>query len=566
MFNINYLKQVGKFWFIPLVLIVFSSCTDVDETINSQVTPDQFFQNEQQFTSALGDAYAILGTGGGSAPGFGGHNGFTSMYEISADQVLIPHKGPDWFDGGQWLRMHQHEFKYDEASINGTWLFMFSGINSSNRLIAQFERLIEDGSVDEELATGFIAELEVLRSFYYLKLLDAFGNVPILTSFEGVEDPANNSNFQAGRTEVFEFVEKSITDNLDKLSTDVGSTVGRMNKFVAHMMLARLYMNAEVYIEEPKWQEALDQLNAVEDGGYSLADNYSANFVTNNSGSPEIIFAVPYDNVNLTGFNLHQMTLHYQQQAKFQMQSQPWNGYSTLSEFYNSHIDPEQNLGPEGDVIGLDGLPTEGVLDDRLANFSVGLQEDNSGNVITDASFATTNDASDVQRGTVDESPKLRLTPKLDELEPNANRQAGARITKYEIEPGALPDLNNDFVIYRYADVLLLKAEALMRLNSENDPMALQYVNQIRERAGVTPFTNLTFDKLLAERGREMFYEVTRRSDLIRFDGKEGATRFNDTWTFKDEVSGDYRNVFPIPQDQLEANSNLFQNPEYTGR
>jgi len=562
MFNINHLKKAGKYWFIPLVLIVFSSCTDVEETINTEVTPDQFFQNEQQFTSALGDAYAILGTGGGSAPGFGAHNGLTSMYEVSGDQVLIPHRGPDWFDGGQWLRMHQHQFQVDEVSINNAWVFMFSGINSSNRLIAQFERLIEDGSVDEELATGFIAELEVLRAFYYMQLLDTFGNVPVLTSFEGVEDPPNNSNFQAGRTEVFNFVESSVTENLDKLSTDVGATFGRMNKFVGHMMLARLYMNAEVYIGEPMWEEALEQLNLVSEGGYSLADSYSANFATNNSGSPEIILAIPYDNVNLTGFNLGQMTLHYQQQSTFQLQSQPWNGYSTLSEFYNSHIDPEQNPGPQGEVIGLDGQPTTGTLDDRLSNFSAGQQVSATGDPIEDASFEVTNDESDEQRGTVDEDPVVVLTPELDELEPNANRQAGARILKYEIEQGALPDLNNDFIIYRYADVLLLKAEARMRMNSENDAMALQYVNRIRERAGVQGFETLTFDKLLAERGREMFYEITRRSDLIRFEGKEGETRFNDSWRFKD-VSPEFRNVYPIPLDQLESNPNLNQNPGY---
>jgi len=556
-------KKAGLYWFIPLVLILFSSCTDLDETINTQVTPDQFFQNEQQFVSALGDAYAILGTGPGSAPGFGGHNGFTSFYEVSSDQVVIPHRGPDWFDGGQWLRMHQHTFQTDEVSFNGGWVFMFSGINSSNRLITQFESLLEEGSVDEELATNFIGELEVLRSFYYLQLLDTFGNVPILRSFDAPENPANNPNFQAGRTELFNFIDSTVTANIDRLSTDVGATFGRINKFVAHMMLARMYMNAEVYIGEEMWDEAITQLDLVAEGGFSLADNYSANFVTNNQNSPEIIFAIPYDNVNLLGFNLGQMTLHYQQQSTFQLQAQPWNGYSTLSEFYNSHIDPELNPGPQGPVIGLDGQETTGTLDERRLNFSAGLQLSAGGAPIQDASFEVTNDESDVERGTVDEDPVVVLSPELDELEPNANRQAGARIVKYEIEQGALPDLNNDFILYRYGDVLLLKAEALMRSNGDMG-LALDLVNQIRNRANVDAWTmeDLTLENLLAERGREMFYEVTRRSDLIRFKGDMGETKFNDPWRFKNQ-SESFRNVFPIPRDQMEANPNLTQNPGY---
>lgn len=554
----------SRYWFLPILLFLFFSCTDLDESIQTQVTPDQFFQNERQFVSALGDAYTILGTGGGSAPGYGGHNGFTSIQEVSSDEALIPHRGPDWFDGGVWLRTHRHTFQTDETAINNAWVFLFAGVNSSNRLITQFNSLIEDGSVDPELANDFIAELEVLRSLFYLNLLDTFGNVPIIRNFEITEQPGNNPDFQAGRTELFNFIETTIKENIDKLSTDVSATFGRMNQFVAHMMLAKLYMNAEVYVGEPMWDEAITQLDAVADGGYSLADNYRANFVTNNSNSPEIILAIPYDKVQLQGFNLGQMTLHYQQQSTFQLDSQPWNGYATMGAFYNSHIDPEENPGPQGEVLGLDGLPTTGTLDDRIVNYSAGLQRTPSGEPIQDASFRVTNDASDEQRGTVDDDPVVVLRPQLDELEPNTNREAGARILKYEIEQGALPDLSNDFVIYRYADVLLLKAEALMRSTGiENNQQARDLVNQVRNRAGVDDFQTLTFEKLLAERGREMFYEVVRRQDLIRFDGDEGGeTAFNDPWRFKG-ITPATANVFPIPLDQIEANPNLNQNPGF---
>ncbi len=122
--------------------------------------------------------------------------------------------------------------------------------------------------------------------------------------------------------------------------------------------------------------------------------------------------------------------------------------------------------------------------------------------------------------------------------------------------------MSNDFVVYRYADVLLLKAEALWRQSPGNGE-ALALVNQIRTRSGVDPFDALNAERLLAERGRELFWEQVRRQDLIRFAGTNGGeTQYNDPWKFKD-VSGSFRNVAPIPTAQLQANPNLVQNPGY---
>lgn len=122
--------------------------------------------------------------------------------------------------------------------------------------------------------------------------------------------------------------------------------------------------------------------------------------------------------------------------------------------------------------------------------------------------------------------------------------------------------MNNDFPLFKYSDVSMMKAEALWRINS-NSNEALILINQIRQRAGVEPFDNLTAEKLLAERGREFYIENWRRQDLIRFEGQSGGvTRFNDPWWEKD-ISESYRNVYPIPRPQLEANPNLTQNPGY---
>lgn len=538
------------------LLFVLSSCTDLDETINSEVTSEQFFQTDQEFISALGDAYNPLTI-------WGQHNGWTSMNHTSSDEGVITQKGTDWEDGGIWIRMQRHTYLWDDAEINNGWTSLFSGVNNANRLIFQFESLVESGDVSEEDAASFIAELKAVRAFYYYMLLDGWGNVPIVDSFEDApENPANSQTFQEGRTAVFEFVESELLNSVDLVSDDVNATYGRVNKFVVHMLLAKLYMNAEVYTGVERYDDAITQLDAIIDSGnYSLVSNYADNFATNNSGSPELMFVVPYDRVFLTGFNLHHMTLHYQNQATFNLQEQPWNGYAAMEEAYTRHIDPQSNPGPQGEVWGVEATSTEqgldriqGTLDDRLANFVVGPQFDSQGNRLEDAS-ATSADPN----GT-----PLTLTPEIIELAPNGLRQGGARVGKFEYEAGATPDLSNDYPIFRYADVLLMKAEALWRTNQQPGE-ALRLVNLIRNRAGVDDYSSLDADKLIDERGREMFWEVTRRQDLIRFDGINGGeTRFNDPWSFKD-VSPPEKNVFPIPRDQLEANENLFQNPSYEG-
>lgn len=533
---------------IPAFLMV--SCTDLTENVNNEVTVDNFFQTDEEFISALGDAYGPLTS-------YGGNTASTVLNEVTSDEIVVTQKGADWEDGGVWIRLHRHTFRPSDDVINNTWNDFFSGVANANRLIFQFESVVESGDVSEEDANAFIAELRALRAFYYYMLLDNFGNVPIVTSFE--QDPSETAqpseNFQEGRQAVFDFVESELLEVVDLVDEDVSGTIGRVNKWVAHMTLAKLYLNAEVYTGTARWDDVVTHTNAIIDSGnYNLMANYADNFSVDNTGSPEHIFTIPFDEVFLQGFNLHMMTNHILSQPAFDFGSQPWNGFQTMTDFYGSYIDPEQNPGPQGDVVGLDpeGSMVTGTVDERLDNFLVGPLLDLEGNQITDAGVLSSDP----------DGPPITHTPYINELAPDGWRQAGARIAKYEMEIGLSgQQMNNDMVLYRYADVLLMKAEALWRMN-QNDQTALMLVNQIRERANVDPFNSLDADKLLAERGRELFWEIVRRQDLIRFDGEAEETRFNDSWWEKGP-SDPNRNVFPVPQNQLEANSNLVQNPGY---
>jgi len=537
------------------------SCTDLSEKINNEVPASRFFQNEEEFISALGDAY---GPFAGSAStgffpaGYGGAFGITALHEVTTDEIVVPQRGADWEDGGRWIRLHRHSFNRDEQSINESWITYFTGVNNVNRLIFQFENVLQDGNADPELAEIFISELRAVRAFYYLLLIDNFGNVPIVSSFDNApEDPSQpSSDFQEGRIAVFEFIESELLDIVDKVDTRISSTIGRINKWVVHTLLTRLYLNAEVYTKIPRWEDAIFHADQViNSDNYSLLDNYANIFRIENTGASEHIFTIPYDEVFLPGFNLIHSTHHIGGgQDAFNLGSSPWGGYSAVSEFYASYIDSEQNPGPQGPVIGLDPLGTEtvGTVDDRLINFFTGPLIDQQGNQVRDQA---------VEEFDPDGAP-ITYTPHINTLAPDGLRQAGARIHKYEVEIGLSgSNMNNDFVVMRYAEILLSKAEALWRLNPGSGE-ALVLVNEIRRRAGVDPFESLDADKILAERGREHFFEHLRRTDLIRFAGKEGETRFNDSWWEKD-VSPSFVNVFPIPTDQLEANSNLVQNPGF---
>jgi hypothetical protein len=351
-----------------------------------------------------------------------------------------------------------------------------------------------------------------------------------------------------------------VETELNAVIADLDASVGgnayaRVNQATAWAALAKLYINAEVYSggATTEWAKAINAVDQVETFGYSLEGLYSSNFKQENSGSTENIFVVPYDKVFAQGFNWPMMTLHYASQSVFEFTEQPWNGYATVEEFYNSYIDTVNNPGTTGAVWS--GLATpdpsdltkpngRGTLDSRLSNFLVGPQ------LLPDNTQA--------QDPAADEDDPdgagLNFTPESNVIYPNGWRQGGARIGKYSYEQGGTNSMSNDFVIFRWGDMKLIRAEANLRLG--NDALALAEVNEIRVRAEVTPFTALTLDNLLAERGREMFAELSRRQDLIRFG------KFDDAWWEKEESTSTY-NVFPIPQPQLDVNSTLVQNPGY---
>ena len=331
-------------------------------------------------------------------------------------------------------------------------------------------------------------------------------------------NPTNNT-----RAEVFAFIEKSIKDNMALLpKTDTKTTI---NYYTAHAMLAKLYINAEVYTGSPKWAEAEAAADSVINGGkFSLSANFFSNFSTRNGGSTENILTLPYDENNAQGFNIAQMTLHYLSQNTYNLQEQPWNGYASLEEFYNKFDNADAR---KASFIAGPQFASDGVT--RLKDISA---------------EATDPDGQD-----------LTFTPTINMLGPNAFRQAGVRIGKFEFASGAGANLSNDYPLIRLADIILIKGEAALRQGKT--AAALTAVNQIRKRAGMAELTSVTLDQIFDERGFEMFAEASRRTDMIRFG------KWSQPWWEKG-TSEPHRTLFPIPLQQINANPNLKQNPGYS--
>ncbi len=537
---------------VLLLMGVSLSCTNLDEDLYSEVTPDTFFKNQDQFVSALGAAYTSLYDYG--------NGDFRKLQENTTDEMVTPTRGQDWDDGGTLRRLHLHSWNLEDPSIGGGWSFCFGGVNSCNRLIYTFQTLVEEGNVEQADADAFIAELKVLRAFYYYQLIDLYGNVPIVTDFAD----ANPTPSTAPRQEVFDFVRAELDENVPKLSKTVDiSTYGRMNYYVGKMLQAKLYLNAEIFTGNPMWDESIAACDEIINAGaYTLEANYFTNFNVNNQVSKEFIWAIPYDEVFAKGFNLGVETLSYASQATYNFNYQPWNGFCSLQEFYNSHDDQDVRKGEEGTVDG----PTQ-----VRGNFVAGYQYTSGGEKLLDPGA----DADDP------DGPWINYSPYINELGPQSWRQVGARIGKWEFENGGNVDMNNDFAIYRYAETLLIKAEALWRKSGNPaDALALSLVNQIRSRAGVDDLTTLdgpvSFDAegpmvaggaLYNEIGREMFAENIKRPVLIRF----GLFTQVSKWALPDKIAGEvpleaeYTKLFPVPRGQLNANPNLKQNPGYSG-
>ena len=506
------------------LLALAPACTDLTEVPQSAITPENFYRNAEEALGGLASVYAQLRATNGD---------YYEVSEISTDEMVVPTRGQDWYDNGQWLDIHRQTFTANSpaglANINGVWVSLFTGVARANVVLHGISSASFAGK------PTMVAELRFLRAFYYYGLMDMFGGVPIVCEEAGnplcsgieIGERARNT-----RAEVFDFIESELKAARPDLPASWPAGMnGRVTQGAVDALLASIYLNAQVFTGtvttaglQPgaaRWQDAYNAANAViTSGQYQLATNWFKNFTADNNTSPEIIFAVKYAPVTDLGNVYLMKILHYNQ---YSGSNAPWNGFATLADTYAAF-----NAGDARKNIFLAG---------NQVNLVTGQQAyDRQGN-------------------------PLYFDPNIPDVTA-ASEGAGVRIAKWPVDPAHVnQDAGNDYAWFRLGEMYLIRAEAANELG--NSAQAIADINTLRARVfnppqPIAPAGQQAIrDAILQERLFELTAEGKRRQDLIRFGKYTSGTWYAKT------TSTPYRILFPIPQTQIETNPKLEQNPGY---
>ncbi|TDN83053.1 putative outer membrane starch-binding protein [Salegentibacter sp. 24] len=460
-----------------------------------------------------------------------------ALQEVTSDELVVPTRGTDWGDNGVWRTLHQHTWDATHRFVLNTW-------NNFNSSVYSLTEIIETPSATPQQ----IAEAKTLRAFSMFWIIDLFGQVP----FRGVDEGPSVSPSVMNRTEAFNFALTDLQEALPDLPTSgPGADTDRASKALAHFLLAKMYLNKHIFTgtgtaAPEDMTQVVNHVDAIAEDGFALQSGFFEIFEPSvDVSDTEIIFRTNY------GADTRMWsTLHYNQGTPGNTAG-GWNGFSTLAEFYDLFEgDPQINVPGSGQEERRGFVPLSG---NTASAGELDADEDGmeDGSYIGYGFLINQQYAMDGSELTDRTGNPLIFTKELPGLVGN-NERTGIRVLKYHPSDGAFPP---NLVVFRYADALLMKAEAIHRGGTSSET-ALGLVNDLREIRGATPLDGLTDQDLLDERGRELYIEFTRRQDQIRFGTYTG------TWAFKDNTEA-FRVLFPIPATALTSNPNLVQNEGY---
>lgn len=540
---------------IAAIALLSGGCTKLDQNLAQTLTPTEAANSFsaslflQGAYNDIGPVYSDLGSGS-----------ISPMEDVTGDEQVVPTRASDWDDNGEWRSLHQHNWPRND----GDQIFL-NMWNSLNKI--QFDAT---NTLTFKPTAEQTAEARFIRAFALYQLFDLWGQFP----FRNPGDNLLNAPVVMRGDSAYQFIVSELTTILPQL--DPGNTTTQANQDACKMLLMKLYLNHGALINrtQPTFADAdMQQVitlgnQIISSGKYSYSNNFFDNFNATNGTSPEIIFARPNTSgvsINNTGIqNRWWPTLHYDQYTPLNPQA-GWNGFSTVADFYNSFavndVPIQENANDtmlKDSRIG--GRFYAGCTDKSgiRPGFLIGQQYDENGNPELD------------RKGNL-----LAFLPtmaaNLKETDPATLERTGIRVVKYPPDyTQGVKSYNvagNWLVLYRYPDVVLMVAEAMMRQAAPDPAGALVLVNQLRAARHANPLTGpLTLvntsnvydpTTLLAERGREMYWEWVRRTDLIRF----GV--FLQAWAYKPADADNHTLVFPIPDQALAANPNLIEPPGY---
>ncbi|HTI11444.1 MAG TPA: RagB/SusD family nutrient uptake outer membrane protein [Puia sp.] len=551
--------------FSLLLLGSLSSCHKVEVAINSELTPDVYPQTAAQFNSATGPVYVAL-RGNYSVD-------YYFLQTLSSSEAILPAFGGNWYDGDKYEQLHKHSWNKDNAWVNSVWTYLENVIGTTNQTLYILSPA-PDGSAKQTT----LAELKTVRALCYFLMMDLYANVPIDSVYGNTTLHTNTP-----RPQLFTYVESELKAAIPYLNRVSGQAqYGRPNAYTAWTILAKMYLNAGVYTGTQRNDDCIAACDSVINSGlYSLEpmSTYLQMFYpTNGPTQKEFIFAIPYDASTTNGYMFH---------ARYDLNRNLGIRYKYSGSTNGSITDPVMNQTYPGSGL-LNSQPSgpQSVLPEYYAYFSdpndvrngqwlTGLQywPDGQPLMVTttnkgyDASYSGSSPAAtytyqlNLTPGMQFRSTATGANPSLfdfgnDEIAWNM----GYRNIKFypDYTNTVSRNQNNDVPVFRYSDIILMKAEAILRGGTATQGQtALSLANQLRAVRTTTPaWTTITVDSVYAERCREFSWECWHRNDMIRFG------KFEDSYGFKTDSDPNHR-IFPIPTTALSTNATLTQNPGY---
>ena len=527
----------------------FSSCENfLEENPKDQITQEQAYSNPTLlYLNTVASLYTQVGGSGGSQGLMGCDRGIYDLNTFTTDEAMLPRRGGDWYDGGLWQGLFKHEWGTRNDLLKGSWDYLYRVVAQSNASLDKLKELAEKDPENRAVA-GYISEVRAFRAMFYYYLLDLYARVPLVTSSSMAMEDVKQSE----RSEVFNFVwnelQESVGDLSEAHSNLPGEFYGRVTKPVAYFILAKLALNAEVYLDDNwtdgnkldgktiklsvegeemnAWDATIAYCDKIKALGYGLENKFEANFSLKNEGSVENIFTIPMDaNLYKNQYCYMIRSRHYNHGKAYGQGG--WNGMSATKDALKAFGYKTTNQDPRFDL-----------------TYFAGKVEGPNGIIKQD-------DGTDLEY--VPEAIQLDLSNTPFE------KTAGARLKKYETDPAATEDgklQSNDIVLFRYADVLLMKSEAKVRKGESGQAE----FNEVRKRAGASLDMDATLQNLLDERLREFAWEGLRRQDLVRFG--QYTRSYEDRPQLPQEGTG-FTTVFPIHEDVLSLNTQLTQNYGY---
>lgn len=523
---------------------MMTSC--LTEEPKDQLYEDDIYNSANNiYINAVAVLYNYIGGSADSEGLQGTCRGIYDYNTLTTDEAMIPIRGGDWYDGGLWENMYQHKWNPNDLPLYNTWKYLYKVVVLSNKSLAVIDKYSQYLTVEQK--TAYEAEVRAVRALFYYYIMDMYGRVPIVTSYEQPQDEV----VQSERSEVFRFIfdELQAVEGLlcNERSNKMGNYYGRVTAPVVHFLLAKLALNAEIYCDDNwtdgiqqngkeiffivdgerlnAWQTCIRYCDKLAEAGYQLEEDYSYNFAVHNENSDENIFTIPLDK------NL------YAAQFWYLFRSRHYNHGGALGG--SSENGTSANIS----TVLAYGYGTDDVDNRFEKNFY-------AGQVIVDGKIVKMDNGEPLEYKPLELRLNLTDSPYV--------KTAGARMAKYEVDrtshsDGRQPD--NDIVLFRYADALLMKAEAKVRNGEE----AAFELNQIRSRVGM-PNRAATLENILEERLLELVWEGWRRQDLIRFG------QFHKAYDQRKQLEGEangYTTVFPIPQKCIDLNPRIEQHVGY---